>query len=247
MDIRQLIRVTLKKSIFYDYITLNRDNWIWSQAQHIASSSRVLDVGAGSSPYRAAFSHCQYMTQDFGGLEKGQIRDGGYGKIDYLCDAASIPAPDGYFDAILCTEMLEHVPDPINVVTEIGRLLRSGGILMLTAPLGSGIHQEPYHFYGGYTPYWYYKFLGAAGFSEISVFPNAGSLKAYGWESIRFMRQTSPLTLKAPLWVRLAWAFPWVCILPLMAGLIPIFSHFLDKYDTEQRFTAGYHVLAVKK
>ena len=246
MRLAQILKRTLKRSGFYDYVTLNRDAWISDQAQLIAPGSRVLDVGAGSCPYRQLFTHCDYMTQDFGGLEQLQLRDGGYGKIDYSCDATEIPAPDGYFDAILCTEMLEHVPNPIAIVGELGRLLRPGGTLILTAPLGSGIHQEPYHYYGGYTPYWYKKFLEESGFTTITVMPNAGSIRVFGWESIRFMRLTSPVALNAPLLVRMAWAIPWLFALPFLAGLIPVMSHFLDRYDTEQRFTAGYHVLAIK-
>lgn len=246
MRMAQILKRSLKKSSFYDYITLNRDAWISAQAKLITPGSRVLDVGAGSCPYRQLFSHCDYMTQDFGGLEHVQLRDGGYGKIDYACDAAKIPAPDDYFDAILCTEMLEHVPHPIAIVRELGRLLRSGGTLILTAPLGSGIHQEPYHYYGGYTPYWFNKFLKESGFANISIMPNAGSFRAFGWESIRFMRLTNPFALRAPVLIRVAWALPWLLALPFIAGLIPVMSHFLDRYDTEQRFTAGYHVLAIK-
>ena len=246
MRMAQILKRSLKKSSFYDYVTLNRDAWISAQAKLITPGSRVLDVGAGSCPYREQFSHCDYMTQDFGGLEQVQLRDGGYGKIDYACDAAKIPAPDNYFDAILCTEMLEHVPHPIAIVRELGRLLRSGGTLILTAPLGSGIHQEPYHYYGGYTPYWFNKFLKESGFANISIMPNAGSFRAFGWESIRFMRLTNPFALRAPVLIRVAWALPWLLALPFIAGLIPVMSHFLDRYDTEQRFTAGYHVLAIK-
>lgn len=76
---------------------------------------------------------------------------------------------DASFDVVLCTEVLEHEPEPIRAVHEFARIVRPGGKLLLTAPLGSGLHQDPFHFYGGYTPYWYRRFLTEAGFDNIEV------------------------------------------------------------------------------
>ena len=147
---------------------------------------RSLDIGAGSCPYRQCFDHCEYLAQDFTGLQEEQLRHGGYGRIDYICDAADIPAPDATFDAILSTEMLEHVADPLAVIRECARLLKPGGVLLLTAPLGSGIHQEPHHYYGGFTPYWHRTFLAQAGFKQITVEANAGSFMFFSQEALRF-------------------------------------------------------------
>jgi 2-polyprenyl-3-methyl-5-hydroxy-6-metoxy-1,4-benzoquinol methylase len=78
------------------------------------------------------FSHCLYRTQDFVSLAPTQVAEGAYTAIDYVCDAESIPAADGSFDVILCTEVLEHVPEPVKVLQEIARLLCPGGLLELT-------------------------------------------------------------------------------------------------------------------
>jgi hypothetical protein len=48
---------------------------------------------------------------------------------------------------------------------EFARLLKPGGRLFLSAPLLSGLHMEPYHFYGGFTHYWYRHWLPQVGFS----------------------------------------------------------------------------------
>jgi ubiquinone/menaquinone biosynthesis C-methylase UbiE len=91
-----------------------------------------------------------------------------------VSDIVSIPVEDASFDAILCTEVLEHVPEPIRAIKEFARILKPGGTLFLTAPLGSGIHQDPYHFYGGYTPYWYRKFLTQNNFEGLKIEANGG-------------------------------------------------------------------------
>src|SRR5262245_22280792 len=114
----------------------NRDRWVAAQAVEVPAGSRVIDVGAGSAPYRSVFRHCEYKTQDFKQLEDAQLRDGQYAVIDFVCDAKSIPVPNGSFDVVLCTEMLEHHPEPIAVVRELSRILAPGGRLLLTAPLG---------------------------------------------------------------------------------------------------------------
>lgn len=241
------LRHAVRTSAVFAFNQVERDRWVAEQAARLAPGSRVLDIGAGSCPYRALFSHCDYRTQDFKGLQGEQLRSGAYGGIDYVCDATCIPVDAATFDAVICTEMIEHVPYPAEVIEEFSRILRPGGVLLLTAPLGSGIHQEPYHFYGGFTPYWYDKFLRDTGFERIQIEANGGSFKFFGQESLRFVRTTFPLTLAAPIWARALWFPVWAALLPVLGILMPVIGHGLDRYDMERRFTVGYHVRAERK
>jgi SAM-dependent methyltransferase len=229
------------------YNLRNRDRWIAAQAASVLAGSRVLDVGSGSAPYRAMFAHCDYKTQDFSQLRGDQLRHGGYALIDVVSEANAIPVPDASFDVIICTEVLEHVPEPIAVVREFGRIVAPGGRLILTAPLGSGIHQEPYHFYGGYTPYWYRRFLQEAGFDSIAVTANAGTLRHVAQETIRFVRMTRPFGFDAPWYVQLPWLPFWLILAPILAFGVPLAARLLDRFDREQRFTVGYHVTAIRQ
>jgi ubiquinone/menaquinone biosynthesis C-methylase UbiE len=218
-----------------------RDQWIKGVVKEIPDNSRVLDVGAGSCPYRELFARCEYKTHDFAQLKPEQLLGKEYGKIDYVSDIKNIPVPDASFDVIICTEVFEHIPEPIPVVKEFARILKPGGKLILTAPLQSGIHQEPYHFYGGYTPFWYQHFLGENKFENIKIEENGRFNRFYSQESIRFLRMNHPLKnlvtfLFTPVWILLA---PLVIITTLLAPL-------LDTFDSEKRFTIGYHVLANK-
>lgn len=246
-----MIREMLKRArLFRKVFAFNqevRDEWVRAQAAQLAPGTRLLDVGAGSCPYRSLFAHCDYRTQDIARLMPSQLRNGAYGEIDYVGDAAAIPAPTASFDAVLCTEVLEHHPEPIRVARELGRLLRPGGVLLLTAPLGSGIHQEPYHFYGGYTPYWYERFLGEAGFESITVESNGGFFSFYGQESIRFLQLSAPWRIKASFFARLLWWPFWILLMPLLAVAIPVLVSLIDVWDQEKRFTVGYHVKALRR
>ena len=236
---------TLTHSELLHFNQVQRDRWVHKQLAMLAPGTLLLDVGCGSSPYRKAASHCDYRTQDFAGLSPAQLRDGGYAQIDYVCDATSIPVPDGAFEAVLSTEMLEHVPEPIRVVREMGRVLKPGGTLILTAPLGSGVHQEPYHFYGGYTPYWFERFLGEAGFESIKVEANGGFFRLFGQESLRFVQLSAPWRQRLPL--ALLWAPLWLALAPLLGLGLPALGKIIDRFDTTRHFTVGYFVTATKK
>lgn len=240
------LRRLLTTSNLLAYNLRNCDKWIAEQAATVRRGTRVLDVGAGSAPYRTLFAGCDYKTQDFGQLKHEQLRNGRYTPIDFVSEAGTIPVADGSFEVILCTEVLEHVSKPIDVVREFGRILAPGGRLILTAPLGSGIHQEPYHFYGGYTPYWYRRFLTEAGFESIEVAANAGSVRHIAQETIRFVQMTRPFGLAAPWYVQLLWAPFWLVLAPILAIGVPFAAQLLDRFDQEQRFTVGYHVTAIR-
>jgi SAM-dependent methyltransferase len=220
-----------------------RDRFVQAEAARIVPGSRVLDVGAGSCPYRNLFAHCEYKSHDFIRLRPDQLLGRqGYGAIDYVSDILSIPVSDASFDVVLCTEMLEHVPEPILAVKEFARILKPGGRLLLTAPLGSGLHQDPYHFYGGYTPHWYHKFLEEAGFGDITVEANGGFFKHWGQENLRFSIFLAPWQKG-----RLVWFPLWLLSLLWFAMICPLLGHVLDRTDRDRAFTVGYHVTAVRR
>jgi ubiquinone/menaquinone biosynthesis C-methylase UbiE len=90
-------------------------------------------------------------------------------RIDLFSDITTIPAPDGSFDAILCSEVLEHVPEPTHALDEFERPLKPGGRLILTAPFASNVHMAKYHFCSGFSKYWYQHHLTLRGFEIESL------------------------------------------------------------------------------
>ena len=116
--------------------------WVAQAAAQVNDHNyRVLDAGAGEAPYRHYFDHVKYETADFGAVDKS------YGELDYVCDLSDLPMPDCTYDLVLCTQVLEHVPDPSAVVLELARVLKPGGELWLSAPLYYPEHEQPYDFY----------------------------------------------------------------------------------------------------
>ena len=227
----------------FEFNQRERDRWIAEQAHRLPVGSRVLDVGAGAAPYRALLAHCDYRAQDFGG-EPSTV--GRYTRLDYVCDIASIPVPERSFDAVLCTEVLEHVPDPVAAIREMARVLRPGGRLILTAPLGSFLHQEPFHFYGGYTPHWYRKCLPEAGFELESLERNRGFFSWFGQEAARFSALIDPRRIPRRPVAWLSLAALWVFTLPFLRLVFPLLGGPLDRLGLEGIATVGYHVVAIR-
>jgi SAM-dependent methyltransferase len=163
---------TTKRDRLWSYEPYVRDAWITALAAKLPQGSWVLDAGAGASKYRPLFAHCRYETQDFCQYQGDLVK---YAEpIKYVCDITAIPLPDQCLDVILCTEVIVHVPDPMAVLKEFARLLKPGGRLFMTAPLLSSLHMEPYHYYGGFTPYWYRHWLPHHGFSIEEITPVGG-------------------------------------------------------------------------
>ena len=138
-----------------------RDSWVCNLLEQIPEGTKILDVGAGDCKYKKYCSHLKYTSQDLceyngtGNDEGLQTKEWDTSQIDIVSDIANIPVEDNCFDVILCTEVFEHIFNPIEVIEELTRILRKDGQLIITAPFCSLTHFAPFHFYSGYNKYFY--------------------------------------------------------------------------------------------
>lgn len=227
------------RSNIFNWNVINRDKFVKDFAdKHDKPGIRIIDCGAGDAPYREYFMKSEYYTQDAVPLKAEQLRDReGYTQIDYVSDILNIPVVSESYDIVICTEVLEHVPDPVGALKELSRILKKGGHLLLTAPLGSGLHQEPFHFYGGFTKYWYEDNLKDQ-FQNLEITPNGSTFDHLSQECLRFIR----LSMNGG---RL-WNLPLLLIVGSIGLLIRIFS-LLRLFPPHDGYTVGYHITAVKK
>jgi ubiquinone/menaquinone biosynthesis C-methylase UbiE len=155
-------------------------------------------------------------------------------RIDLVSDITAIPAPDASFDAILCSEVLEHVPEPTHALDEFLRLLKPGGTLILTAPFASLVHFAPYHYCTGFSRYWYEHHLINRGFKIKELTPN-GDWFAYAEQEIT---RLGGLERQRGNW---SWPFAYAYAL---LGLL--YFKLRSKKRADDLACFGWHCVAVK-
>lgn len=137
-------------------------------AEALPPGARVLDAGAGEAPYRELFGHCAYRTSDW----SNSVHEGAQA-ADIVASLDALPVEAGSFDAVLNTQVLEHVADPLAVLCELRRVLVPGGELWLTVPLVNELHEEPYDFFR-YTSHGLASLFERAGLEVVSIEPLNG-------------------------------------------------------------------------
>ena len=108
----------------------------------------LLDVGAGTRPY-APLYESRFRTSLSTDVEHS-LHD--TSSVDVLAAAGDLPFDDARFDCVVCTEVLEHCPDPWAAGAEIARVLRPGGWAFVSTPFLRPLHEAPYD-YHRFTPW----------------------------------------------------------------------------------------------
>ena len=121
---------------------------------------RVLDFGAGGSPYRCLFPSSEYCRADLPGDAN----------LDYQIQSdGTTNAPEANFDCVLSTQVLEHVARPDVYLRECFRVLRPGGTLLLSTHGFFEEHGSPRDYYR-WTPDGITYIINSAGFHTQKVY-----------------------------------------------------------------------------
>jgi len=221
-----------------------RAAWIAKTLGALEPGGRILDAGAGERPFAPLCAHLDYVSQDFAqydgagdgsGLQMGSWQQGG---LDIVGDITGIPEPDSSFDAVMCTEVLEHVPSPQIAIHEFARLLRPGGKLVLTAPFASLTHFAPFHFASGFNHYFYEHHLADSGFDVEEIGANGNYFEFLAQE---LRRVTSVGDRYANLRTSRIERFSLRVILRML-------EHFSEcDSGSSELLCFGYHVLATRR
>jgi ubiquinone/menaquinone biosynthesis C-methylase UbiE len=105
---------------------------------------KMLDVGCGNSPFEFLVNQnqCEYVGIDIAGADNFDYQNS---KI-VVFDGENIPFENESFENIICTEVIEHIPNPEKIISEMHRVLKPNGLAIITLPWSARVHFAPYDF-----------------------------------------------------------------------------------------------------
>lgn len=134
----------------------------------------LLDLGCGTVPFYAAYE--PYIVNNICVDWSKSLHDQQY--LDQECDLTRpLPFESEIFDTILLSDVLEHIPNPTDLWTEMARLLRPRGKILLNVPFYYWIHEEPYDFYR-YTEFALRRFAEKSSLKVVTIESIGGLLES---------------------------------------------------------------------
>ncbi|MDQ1239427.1 MAG: hypothetical protein QG577_1613 [Thermodesulfobacteriota bacterium] len=155
------------KNLSYSLRRYHVDDFYLRHANDMLEATNVLDLGGDRVAKRGAFNlsainhHVTYAN-----LSPAK-------SPNVQCRAECVPFKADSFDVVICSEVLEHLLDPVIVLREIFRVLRSQGTALICVPFLNRIHADPFD-YGRYTDYYWFQVLAAIGFRDIAIESQGG-------------------------------------------------------------------------
>ena len=137
-----------------------------------AGVSKCLDVGCGDRPYEYLFKPGSYTgidVQDSG-------RPSNMKQPDYFYDGKSFPFENEIFDFVISTQVLEHVPNPLDILNEMARVCKLGGRVVLSLPFVYPEHEVPFDYFR-FTRYGIESLLKTAGFRVESMHTDTSAIE----------------------------------------------------------------------
>ncbi len=190
---------------------------------------RILDIGGGNRRYASLFAHA--TSFEVADIDPAQ-------KPDAVASVESLPMESATYDGILCTQVLGDVWDVRRAVAEMIRVLRPGGLLLITESLLNEEHDEPNDFWR-FTQYAWKKLLEPS--CEIRILEQRGGyFSQRAQQAIRYSIEKHDLYHR-PFLGRIAniWAS--------LIGHIAIARDRADRSAAGRKFPIGYCLLACKK
>ncbi len=220
------------------------------QIEKLTKKSKVLDAGAGHKPYKGLFKKHLYESCDMPG---GFYSDA----HNFECYLDNIPSQNETYNLVVLTQVLEHVPNPLEVLVEIHRILKPKGCLLISVPLNAPLHGEPYHYYH-FTHYGLHQLAIKSGFNLKEIEKVGGIFWALGKRLpdafSKLFKQYDPFRAhkrgQNPFFCVLAniALFPLYLFgyLPCAYLVRPLF-YWLDRLDLQKSFTLGYTAVLEKE
>lgn len=176
-------------------------------------TGKTLDVGCGTKPYEKFFHATKYI-----GLEIDTTLNRERKKADVYYAGEKFPFNDKEFDSVVTNQVFEHVFNPDNFLSEINRVLKNGGTLLLTVPFVWDEHEQPYD-YARYSSFAIAHLFQRYGFSIISHYKSVNDVRVLAQLMNGYLYKK---TLRFPLVRKLTTVF-LMSLITMFGSLIAIF------------------------
>ena len=211
----------------HNWLALKINNDCLEENLHLFKG-RVVDLGCGTAPYKADILKVadEYIGVDW----KHSMHD--QSDVDIFASLVEpLPIEDNFADTVASFQVMEHLPEPSDFLSECYRILKPGGTIFITVPFNWQVHEAPFDYYR-YTRHGLEYLLKKNGFTSIEVRETTGYWQMAG---LKFNYYTRPFARKLSHWVFLPiW---WT-----VQKLTPI----MDRIDNRPAETTGYYVFANK-
>jgi SAM-dependent methyltransferase len=213
---------------------------IWRDVDQLLKDAygKVVDVGCGGQPYRALLpGSVEYVGIDIADA----TRNFGYAAADTVYFAGQEwPEQTENADFVLCTEVLEHVPDPADFLARAYGALRPGGYVVCTVPFAARWHFVPFD-YWRFTPSGLKRLFEGAGFHDVHVWARGNALTVACYKVMAlFLPLLFPQTDRAvAAWARRLSVAPLTPLFVLLAVVANVSLRFDGGDDC-----LGYSILA---
>lgn len=215
----------------------------------------LLDAGAGSCRYKSSIEGKGYIYESHDFLQVFDKHSKGIHK--YVSDITNIVTEKNRFNLIVCTQVLEHLENPLNALLELHRVTKEGGSIYLTTNFLFPIHSSPYDFFR-FTNFGLEYLFNKAGFKILSLEPRGGffyfvSKIVYDFPSVLkskfFYGNADPhdsylVEILSP--IKSALVTPLIFLLDIFCTLFAALISRFDFLDQKRRFTLGYQLIAIK-
>ena len=143
---------------------------------------RLIDIGCRNKPYKAL---TKPVVDEHIGIDHSEsLHDLKY--VNIIADAYDTTEPDTSCDTILSTSVLEHLERPEEAISEMYRIVKTGGHIILTCPLFWHIHEEPRDFFR-YTKYGLRYMFEKVGFEIVEIRPLSGFVVTFAQEFVYYL------------------------------------------------------------
>lgn len=188
--------------------------------------NELLDLGCGVKPFKKIYSGYSSNSVGIDVATSPHTKS----EMDMIYDGKNIPFDNNRFDYVLCTEVMEHVPDPALFLKEIHRVMKSDGILIMTTPFLVPLHEEPHDFYR-YTKHGIHHLLTNAGFHLEYI----ESFSGYSGVLIAFLVQPQlKIWNKLSKWLHLKFIYTAFNPFILIGVVFPQLIYLLLKGNTDR-------------